>query len=118
MTSRGRQADAGPTISVILLAGETYVSPAAALVRAVDVVEVIPLVGAFDAIAAGFADAVARSTGELVFPVAADGLPTEAVWQALAQVARANPDAGAFRLGVRGLAPERGWRGRRCRSHE
>jgi hypothetical protein len=118
MTSRGRQAGAGPTISVILLAGETYVSPAAALVRAVDVVEVIPLVGAFDAIAAGFADAVARSTGELVFPVAADGLPTEAVRQALAQVARANPDAGAFRLGVRGLAPERGWRGRRCRSHE
>jgi hypothetical protein len=118
MTSRGRQAEAGPTISVILLVGETYVSPAAALVRADRVVEVIPVVGAFDAIAAEFADAVARTTGDLVFPVTADGLPTEAIWQALAEVTDANPDAGAFRLRSHGLTPEPAWRGRRCRSHE
>lgn len=118
MPSRSRQAGAGPTISVILLAGETYVSPAAALVRAADVVEVIPLVGAFDAIAGEFADAARRAAGELVFPVMPDGLPTETVWQALATAAGVNPDAGAFRLQARGLAPERAWRGRRCRSHE
>ena len=103
---------------MILLAGETYVSPAAALVRAADVVEVIPSWAPFDAIAGEFADAARRAAGELVFPVMPDGLPTETVWQALATAAGANPDAGAFRLQARGLAPERAWRGRRCRSHE
>ncbi len=117
MTSRSRQAGAGPTISVILLAGATYVSAPAALVRG-DVAEVIPLVGAFDTLAAGFADAVARATGDLVFPVTPDGVPPEAAWPALAAAADANPDAGAFRLRARGLAAERAWRGRRCRAHE
>src|SRR5579864_5028822 len=113
MTSRRRQDAAGPTISVILMAGETYVSPAAALVRG-EVAEVIPVIGAFDTLAADFADAVARTTGDLVFPMTPDGVLSEPAWQALADAVDASSDAGAFRLRSQGLAAERAWRGRRC----
>ena len=117
MTPRRRRAGAGPSISVILLAGETYVSPAAALVRE-EVIEVIPVVGRFDAVAAAFAEAVANAAGELVLAVTPDCALPEAAWAAIADAAAANPDAGAFRLRMQGLKAERAWRGRRCRSHE
>src|ERR1700761_684834 len=117
MSSRSRPVGAGPSFSVILLAGATYVSPPAALLRG-QVAEVIPLVGAFDALAAGFADAVERATGDLVFAVTPDALPSDAVWRALADAVAGHPDAGAFRLKAHGLKPERAWRGRRCQAHE
>ena len=117
MPSRSRPVGPGPSFSVILLAGATYVSPPAALLRG-DVAEVIPVVGAFDALAAAFADAVERATGDLVFAVTPDALPPDAVWRPLADAAVANPDAGAFRLKAHGLKPERTWRGRRCQAHE
>lgn len=117
MPSPSRPSGAGPSFSVILLAGATYVSPPAALLRP-DVAEVIPVVGAFDTLAAGFAGAADRATGDLVFPVTPDGIPPEAAWQALADAAAANPDAAAFRLKAHGLKPERAWRGRRCHAHE
>jgi hypothetical protein len=117
MSSPSRPIGAGPSFSVILLAGATYVSPPAALLRA-DVAEVIPVVGAFDALAAGFAGAVERATGDLVFAVTPDALPPEAAWQALADAAAEHPDAGAFRLKAHGLKPEGAWRGRRCQAHE
>lgn len=117
MTPRRRRAGAGPSISVILLSGETYVSPPAALLRG-DVVEVIAAVGAIDGMAAEFAGAVEGAAGDLIFPVAADSLPAEAVWQSLADAALAHPDAGAFRLRSRGLAAERAWRGRAAERHE
>ena len=117
MTPRRRRAGAGPTISVILLAGATYVSPAAALSRE-DVAEVIPVVGPFDAIAAAFAEAVASATGDLVFAITPEADAPDAAWAAIAAAADAHPDAGAFRLRMQGLKAERVWRGRRCRSHE
>ncbi|HEY1426194.1 MAG TPA: hypothetical protein VGF50_05935 [Caulobacteraceae bacterium] len=92
-------------------------SPPAALLRG-DVIEVIPAVGGFDQLAGEFAAAVDRAAGDLVFPLVADSLPTEAVWQALAEAALARPDAGAFRLRSRGLSAERAWRGRACERHE
>ena len=117
MTPRRRRAGAGPSISVILLSGATYVSPAAALLRE-EVAEVIPVVGPFDAIAAEFARATAQATGELVVALTPDCELTEAAWTAIAEAAAANPDAGAFRLRMQGLKPDPAWRGRRCRSHE
>ncbi len=117
MSSRSRPVGAGPSFSVILLAGATYVSPPAALLRP-DVAEVIPVVGAFDKLAAAFAAAADRATGDLVFAIAPDGLPPEPVWQALADAVAANPDADAFRLRSHGLKPQRAWRGRRCQAHE
>ncbi|HWF78610.1 MAG TPA: hypothetical protein VN694_15710 [Caulobacteraceae bacterium] len=117
MTPRRRRAGAGPSISVILLAGQTYVSPAAALLRA-DVAEVIPVVGAFDAIAAEFAEAAAKAIGDLVFPLTPDCAPSEAAWAAIAEASEAHPDAGAFRLRMQGLRPDPAWRGKRARSHE
>ena len=57
---------------MILLAGETYVSPPAALVRD-EVVEVIPVVGRFDAVSAAFAEAVANAAGELVLTLTPAG---------------------------------------------
>ena len=117
MTPRRRRAGAGPSISVILLAGETYVSPAAALLRG-EVAEVLPAVGAFDTLASEVAGAALRAVGDLVVPVTPGGDLTDAVRAALAEAAEANPDADAFRLRVRGLAPERAWRGRRAEGHE
>ncbi len=117
MTPRRRRAGAGPSISVILLSGATYVSPAAALLRE-EVAEVIPVVGAFDAIAAEFARATQQATGELVVALTPDCELTEAAWTAIAEAATANPDAGAFRLRMQGLKPDPTWRGRRCQSHE
>ena len=117
MSSRSRPSGAGPSFSVILLAGATYVSPPAALLRA-GVVEVIPVVGAFETLATAFAEAVERASGDLVFALTPDGLPPEPVWQAVADATSANPDADAFRLRAHGLKPEPAWRGRRCQAHE
>src|SRR5581483_10911068 len=97
MTPRRRRAGAGPSISVIFLAGETYVSPPAALTHG-DVVEVLPVVGRFDSIAAAFADATARASGELVFPLTPDAQLPDGAWAEIAEAAAAQPDAGAFRL--------------------
>jgi hypothetical protein len=102
---------------VILLAGETYVSPPAALVRD-GVAEVIPVVGAFDRILAAFAEAVGRATGELIFPVTPDCIVSDEAWAAIVEAADANPDAGAFRLRQQGLKADPAWQGRRCGAHE
>src|SRR5579864_7460458 len=117
MTPRRRRAGAGPSISVILLSGATYVSPAAALLRE-EVAEVIPVVGPFDAIGPEFARATQQATGELIVALTPDCELTEAAWTAIAEAAAASPDAGAFRLRMQGLKPAPAWRGRRCHSHE
>jgi hypothetical protein len=117
MTPRRRRAGAGPTISVILLAGATYVSPAAALSRE-DVAEIIPVVGAFDVIASAFVEAAASATGDLVFALTTEADTPDAVWAAISEAADAHPDAGAFRLRMQGLNADPAWRGRRCRAHE
>jgi len=64
------------------------------------------------------AAAVAECGADYVLPSPSDlRLPREAL-AAMARAAASDPDAAAFRLPVKGLAPDSLWRGRRCRSHE
>ncbi len=68
--------------------------------------------------AAALAEAVARLSADYVLAAPPDlKLPAGALAQLMAAIV-ADPEADAFRLGVKGLAPDPLWRGRRCRSHE
>ena len=119
MSSRSRPVGAGPSFSVILLAGATYVSPAAALA----------------ARRRGGGDPGGRRVrcprGRVRRRGArADGrsgvrghagrtFRREPVWQALADAAAgAIPTPARFASSAHGLTPERAWRGRRCQVHE
>ncbi len=68
--------------------------------------------------AAALAAAVGRLDADYVLPAPPDLKLSPAALAQLAGAIRADPDADAFRLAVKGLAPDPLWRGRRCRSHE
>ena len=109
-----------PTVSVLLLdtqAGRAIPRSVEAALARGDLVEVRRVGGSFADLSEAFREAVGKCSGEIVWPVTPDvEIPDEA-WSVLAEAARAEPDAAAFRVEVAGLAPDPRWRGRRCRSH-
>ena len=68
--------------------------------------------------AAALADAVGALEADYVLPAPRDLKFSPAVLARLTASILADLDADAFRIEVKGLAPETLWRGRRCRSHE
>ncbi|HEX3918109.1 MAG TPA: glycosyltransferase [Caulobacteraceae bacterium] len=104
-------------LSVIVLGGEPSASVRQALTDDATV-EVVAVRGAFGGLAPAFDEAVARCTGEFIFPLTPDSEVAEGAWAAIAAAADEDPDAAAFAVNLAGLAPDPAWRGRRCRSHE
>lgn len=108
------------SISLVLLGADRTTSAPEGLARAVAegrAAEMVCAGGPFEDLAPVFADAVAACAGGLVLVVTPDTRLTDEAWAALAAAIRADPDADAFRLALKGLASDPGWRGRRCRSH-
>jgi len=108
-------------ISVILIAPDAAAGPAVCVRGAVAeglVTEVVHAAGPFNGLACAFAEAAEQCAGELILALTPDTELEPDAWTAIAATAQANPDAGAFTLGLGGLSPDPAWRGRRCRSHE
>ena len=77
-----------------------------------------PLEAAAGRRAASLAFAVGRLGADYVLPAPPDLRLSDATMAQLAAAVAADPGADAFRLAIKGLAPDPLWRGRRARSHE
>jgi len=81
-------------------------------------IALVPLEAAGTQRAAALADAVARLGEDYVLPAPPELKLSAAMLAQLTAAVCADPDADAFRLAAKGLAPDPLWRGRRCRWHE